>query len=104
MTGPCGDNYQGMTTDFANLVTPIQATYSQGDTLTIKVYLTSNHGGKFMFRICPRQTSLDEACFGTNYLTRVDNGEVDTWLLSGAAEWVMQYRCVLQDIVLSTQT
>jgi hypothetical protein len=23
---------------------------------------------------------------------RVDNGEVDTWLLSGAADWVMQYR------------
>lgn len=48
--------------------------------------------GKFMFRVCPRQTNLDEACFANNYLTRVDNGEADTWLLSGAAEWLMQYR------------
>jgi len=68
--GPCGDNYQGMVTNFAALVTPIQATYTQGGTVDLKVYLTSNHGGKFMFRICPRQTNLDEACFGTNYLTR----------------------------------
>lgn len=70
LAGPCGDNYQGMVTNFAALVTPIQATYNQGDAIELRVYLTSNHGGKFMFRVCPRQTSLDEACFGTNHLTR----------------------------------
>jgi hypothetical protein len=70
LAGPCGDNYQGMVTNFAVLVTPIQATYNQGDAIELRVYLTSNHGGKFMFRVCPRQTNLDEACFGTNYLTR----------------------------------
>lgn len=42
--GPCGDNYQGMTTDFASLVTPIQASYTQGAAIELKVYLTSNHG------------------------------------------------------------
>lgn len=59
-----------MTTNFAGLVTPIQATYTQGEAIELKVHLTSNHGGKFMFRVCPWQTSLDEACFGTNYLYR----------------------------------
>jgi hypothetical protein len=59
-----------MTTNFVNLITPLQANYVQGENIELRVYLTSNHGGKFMFRICPRQTNLDEACFGTNYLVR----------------------------------
>jgi hypothetical protein len=59
-----------MTTNFVNTVTPIQATYAQGAAITLKVKLTSNHGGKFDYRVCPRQTSLDDACFGANFLTR----------------------------------
>lgn len=46
------------------------ATYSEGGPVTLKVELTANHGGKFFFRICNRSTNLDEACFGTNFLTR----------------------------------
>lgn len=42
--GPCWDNYQGMTTDFASLVTPVQASYTQGAAIELKVYLTSNRG------------------------------------------------------------
>jgi hypothetical protein len=47
---------------------------------------------QFFFRVCPRQTDLTEACFGTNFLTRVDTGQRDTWLTS-QDNWVMQYRC-----------
>eukprot|EP00775_Hariotina_reticulata_P005809 gene5809-6049_t len=82
------------------------ATYNQGATIQLQVVLTANHGGKFFFRICPRSTGLDEACFGTNYLTRVDNGQVDTWLLSSQMTWTLTYQlpaavscdagCVLQ--------
>jgi hypothetical protein len=47
---------------------------------------------QFNFRICDRQTNLDDACFGSNYLMRADNGQRDTWLMTGAEDWVMQYR------------
>jgi hypothetical protein len=46
------------------------ATYQQGAAVELKVVITANHGGKFFFRVCPRSSNLDEACFGTNYLTR----------------------------------
>jgi hypothetical protein len=46
------------------------ATYTQGAVVTLNAFLTANHGGKFSFRVCPRSSSLDEACFGSNYLTR----------------------------------
>jgi hypothetical protein len=36
----------------------------------LQVILTTNHGGKFSFRVCPRRRDLDDACFGSNYLTR----------------------------------
>lgn len=38
--------------------------------LLLQVILTTNHGGKFSFRVCPRRRDLDAACFGSNYLTR----------------------------------
>ncbi|KAF8065624.1 celF [Scenedesmus sp. PABB004] len=104
--GPCGDPFQGMTTNFVASPSPIQATYAAGGTVTLGVVLTSNHGGRFYYRVCPRTAPLDEACFGTNYLTRVDNGQRDTWLMSDAANWTAAYRlpaglscdagCVLQ--------
>lgn len=46
------------------------ATYNQGGVVQLQIVLTANHGGKFYFRVCPRRSNLDEACFGTNYLTR----------------------------------
>jgi hypothetical protein len=48
----------------------IAATYIQGSDIQLNVTLTANHGGKFFFRVCPRSSDLDEACFGSNYLTR----------------------------------
>lgn len=45
------------------------------------------------------QSSHNDACIQLNATRllvvtccRVDNGERDTWLVSGAADWVMQYR------------
>lgn len=49
------------------------ATYTQGGVISLSVILTANHGGKFSFRVCPRSSSLDEACFGSNFLTRCVN-------------------------------
>jgi hypothetical protein len=46
------------------------ATYTQGAVISLNAFLTANHGGKFSFRVCPRSSNLDEACFGTNFLTR----------------------------------
>lgn len=44
-----------------------------------------------MFRVCPRTTNLDEACFGSNYLVRADNGQRDTWITSAAvSDYTMQ--------------
>jgi len=48
----------------------IAATYVQGGDIQVNVTLTANHGGKFFFRVCPRNTLLDESCFGSNFLTR----------------------------------
>ncbi|KAI8474593.1 MAG: hypothetical protein J3K34DRAFT_492907 [Monoraphidium minutum] len=89
--GVCGDSFQGLTTNFVNEPSPSQATYAAGATITLRAKLTANHGGKFSFRLCPRTTGLDEACFGSNYLVRADNGQRDTWV-TGAMDYTTQYR------------
>ncbi|KAF6265045.1 glycoside hydrolase superfamily [Scenedesmus sp. NREL 46B-D3] len=104
--GVCGDPFQGTSSSFVTAPSPIQATYSQGAVITLNAFLTANLGGKFSFRVCPRSSSLDEACFGTNYLTRVDNGQRDTWIMTPQMDYTMAYQlpagisceggCVLQ--------
>lgn len=92
--------------------TSVTAIYRSGQVITLKVVLTTNHGGKFSFRICPRpgagprQANLTESCFGNNYLTRADNGQRDTWIMAMDTNFTMRYRlpsnltcvggCVLQ--------
>lgn len=54
-------------------------------------------GGKFSFRLCPRTTNLDDACFGSNFLVRADNRpQRDFWLLTGNdnTNYTMQVRLV----------
>lgn len=104
--GVCGDPFQTTNSNFINEPSPVQATYKEGSVIELKVILTTNHGGKFSFRVCPRRRDLDAACFGSNYLTRVDNGQRDYWIFDIAAEHTMRYKlpagitceagCVLQ--------
>jgi hypothetical protein len=47
------------------------AVYVQGIIITINVHMTVGHGGRFSFSVCPSgQTSLTQACFNANPLTR----------------------------------
>lgn len=104
--GVCGDPFQGTNSNFIMQPSPIQATYTQGGVISLSVILTANHGGKFSFRVCPRSSSLDEACFGSNFLTRVDNGQTDTWIMTSQMDYSLTYQlpagiscdggCVLQ--------
>jgi predicted carbohydrate-binding protein with CBM5 and CBM33 domain len=52
-----------------------QATYQQGSTITIRLYLKASHSfpnpGYFEFYACPRNQPLTEACFKQNRLTVV---------------------------------
>jgi hypothetical protein len=57
---------------------------------------------QFNFRICDRQTNLDDACFGSNYLTRADTGQRDTWL-TNKDDWVMQYRWDMRQHSMAVQ-
>lgn len=47
----------------------IQATYSAGQDITISLHLTTQHGGRHMFRLCDR-TDADESCFAAHVLQR----------------------------------
>ncbi len=58
--------------------------------------ITTTSGGRVEFRVCPRSTNIDEACFGTNYLTSADTGERSFWLMTGtysnSAPYTVKYR------------
>eukprot|EP00775_Hariotina_reticulata_P014862 gene14862-15054_t len=112
--GVCGDPFQGTNSNFASTASPVQGTFMQGGEIQLNLTLTANHGGKFFFRVCPRNNNLDEACFGSNYLIRSDSGQRDTWITSPAMQWSMPYRlpagiacdtgCVLQFKWFAMQT
>lgn len=50
--GVCGDPFQLVSpaTDYAGNPAPVQATYTAGQTISITVKVTANHGGYFAFR------------------------------------------------------
>lgn len=73
--GVCGDPWQSLTdptyaTFFANQVMTPSATFTPGQRVRFAWQLTANHGGFFAFKICPRKTGLDQACFDANPLFR----------------------------------
>ena len=69
--GVCGDPYQEQaTTNFAWQGFSSQATYASGGIINVEVMLNVNHGGKFEFSLCNRNSNLDQACFDSNRLRR----------------------------------
>jgi hypothetical protein len=41
---------------------PIQASYKVGEVINIHVLLTTNHLGRFQFRVCPRNATRETHC------------------------------------------
>jgi hypothetical protein len=41
---------------------PITANYTQGDVVDLHVALTTNHWGRFEFRVCPRGSTKESQC------------------------------------------
>lgn len=86
-TGPCGDGFAGPQAGvgpfaefaFGRLQAPTR--YTAGQKITMKVFLTANHGGTFAFQLCNRTSGLDHACFN-RFLTRADTGEKYWYLFS----------------------
>jgi hypothetical protein len=69
----CGDPYQHVadTTLYSRMTgRPIQATYAAGSTISVEWHIQANHGGRIGFKLCPRNTNLDQACFDANPLQR----------------------------------
>jgi hypothetical protein len=64
--GVCGDPYQHYSaSNFASLASlPIQATYTQGQIITVEWVIAANHGGRIGLKVCPTgRTGLTQACF-----------------------------------------
>ncbi|KAL4443449.1 hypothetical protein ABPG75_011186 [Micractinium tetrahymenae] len=57
---------------------PIQATYTAGSVIAIKVWFSTQHGGRHTFRLCPRPNA-DKACFEETVLQRMDGGGPYSW-------------------------
>lgn len=68
--GVCGDPFQDASTNFVAAAHSVQATYSQGQTIDITVDVNVNHGGRFSFSVCNRNSGLDQSCFDQNKLER----------------------------------
>lgn len=65
-TGVCGDPFQHYSaSNFASLASlPIQATYTQGQEITVEWIMAANHGGRIGLKVCPSgRTGLTQACF-----------------------------------------
>ncbi|WIA14984.1 hypothetical protein OEZ85_001692 [Tetradesmus obliquus] len=61
---------------------PIVATYKEGQTLELQVLLTTNHYGRFEFRLCPADATKDSQC---RKLQRAD-GKGVAWDLPKVAQ------------------
>jgi hypothetical protein len=57
--GICGDAPGSNKYDTPN---EVQATYSPGQTVSLKVLLSTNHLGRFLFRLCPLSATQDSQC------------------------------------------
>lgn len=76
--GVCGDPWQAVPASSSadllsyhvNRPTSAQATYRPGDRVSFQWRVTANHGGRFGFKLCNRNTNLDQACFDANVLQR----------------------------------
>jgi hypothetical protein len=73
--GVCGDPFQGITDKaldgyWARTTLTPSATYSVDQRVRFTWQLTTNHGGYVAFKICNRNTGLDQACFDANPLSR----------------------------------
>lgn len=72
--GPCGDPFQddpaNNPTRFLNAPATVQATYTAGQVVRLQWYISVNHGGRIGFKLCPRNTNLDQACFDQYALRR----------------------------------
>lgn len=72
--GVCGDPFQAAagqaSTNFVGASPNIQATYIQGQTISITIDVNINHGGRFAFSVCSRNSNLDQTCFNQNPLQR----------------------------------
>ncbi|KAF8060357.1 endochitinase [Scenedesmus sp. PABB004] len=75
--GVCGDPWQNLR-DPANanwMAAQVQspsATYAPGSRVSLQWTITTNHGGWIGFKICDRNTNLDQACFDRFPLQRAD--------------------------------
>jgi hypothetical protein len=67
--GVCGDPWQHYSSNYAGMSSlPIQATYASGSTINVEWLISANHGGRIGFKLCPRRTNLNQACFDANPL------------------------------------
>jgi hypothetical protein len=75
---------QSPLSSFGTTTSPIQATYTAGQTISITIKLNVNHGGRFGFKLCTRRTNLDQTCFNTHQLLRADTGSPFFYILTGS--------------------
>lgn len=91
----------------------VTAEYAEGQTVTLRVKITTAHGGRFSFGICPlpddaiERDTVTQACFDAHPLTRAGHDDERYWWLGtrGEGDYSMDFvlprgvrcsRCVLQ--------
>jgi len=113
--GVCGDPFDGQKDNEVpdgkyakNLV--ITNTYRMGETIEVKVLLTANHNGFFVFKICPAvndSLEVTQQCLDSNQLMVLNSKTTDRYTLPStkAEEFAIKLklpdgltcnRCVLQ--------
>ncbi|KAH3884486.1 uncharacterized protein LOC127832630 [Dreissena polymorpha] len=108
--GVCGDPFNGVRENEAGgryATGTIARHYSEGQTITVTIDVTTNHGGYFEFRICPTnnlRNPATEACLNQNLL-RQPNGQTKWYLPEGTRTFSLNLvlprsltcsQCVLQ--------
>ncbi|KAG1676644.1 hypothetical protein FOA52_008774 [Chlamydomonas sp. UWO 241] len=97
--GICGDPFQTSTDTsyFADRFFGIKATYTESQTIRTSVFISTNHGGRWQFAVCPKPAAqVTQDCFDdrANWLTRVEYPGVPYYYLpTGEYSYVdMQWR------------
>lgn len=106
--GVCGDPWQDLTdARYANYFGALAwgaafagtgkaaPVYQAGQRVTLTWQITAVHGGFISFKLCPRSSSLDQACFNANVLQRADGAGPQVWHTTTSAAGIYSAEFVL---------
>jgi len=70
ISSPCGENGGK---DARTLLPSKRLVWKRGSTVEVAMAITANHGGGYIYRLCPTSKAATEQCFGLNSLQFADS-------------------------------